>query len=457
MYSPFARNVIIPLYDFATRNPTRKYMSELEKSQWFTPGKIKELQENKLKRLIKHAYETVPHYHKIFRENKLNLNDFKSLDDLAKLPILSREKVRDEFSALISRGYPRKKMMYGCTGGSTGEPIKFYTTRENRCWSNAARYLAWQWAGFEIGDKFAQVFGLHLDRPVFQSARGKLEGKIKRRIDLDAYRMSEKALEEFAHKIRRYKPKLIYGTAAGVAILAKYIEEKALEGIHAESVIIDSMKLFEHEVETIERVFGCRVWWNYHNRENGTFASECSEHSGYHLFTQNFIFEFVQKGEQVAPGETGAILVTDLHNYAMPFIRYEVGDMGVPSHEICNCGRGLPLMSKLFGRTAEILVSATGEFVTAPFYGHLQSFFDPHSPKIKQYQVIQETPGKILVKIIPDEGYSPEDTEIIRRIVVSIMGNLEIEIKLVNSIATSMSGKRRVRIRKFPIEFTRTG
>ncbi|MCK4424515.1 hypothetical protein KAU93_02430, partial [Candidatus Bathyarchaeota archaeon] len=108
-------------------------------------------------------------------------------------------------------------------------------------------------------------------------------------------------------------------------------------------------------------------------------------------------------------------------------------------------------------RTAEILVSATGEFITAPFYGHFQSFFDPHSPKIKQYQVIQETPRKILIKIIPDEGYSPEDTETIRRIMRSVMGNLEIEIKLVDSIATSGSGKRQVRVRKFPIDFTRTG
>ena len=448
------RNVVIPLYDMATRNPTRRYMRRLEKSQWFSPRRIRELQEKKLRCLIRHAYNTVPYYRRVFRMNGLNGDSIRTSDDLRKLPVLGRGEVREEFGDLICRDYPRKKLSGGVTGGSTGEPTRYRTTKENRNWSRAARYLAWKWAGYEIGDKFAQVFGLHLDRPMFQSLKGKIEGKILRRVDLDAYQMSEKTLEEFAHKMKRSKPKVVYGTAAGVAILAKYIEEKEIEGIHAESVIIDSMKLFEHEIETIERVFGCKVWWNYHNRENGTFASECSEHSGYHLFAQNFVFEFVKEGEQVAPGETGSILVTDLHNYAMPFIRYEVGDMGVPSHEICDCGRGLPLMSKLFGRTAEILVSATGEFITAPFYGHLQSFFDPHSPKIKQYQVIQETPSKILVKIIPGEGYSPEDTRIIRRIMFSIMGNLEIEIKLVNWIAPSGSGKRRVRIRKFPIEFT---
>ena len=451
MYSSLVRNVVIPLFDFATGNHTRLYMRELEKSQWFSPRKIREIQEKKLRRLIKHAYETVPYYRRIFRKNKLSLNDIRSLDDLAKLPVLSREEVRDEFDALVSRGYPGEKMVYGCTGGSTGEPIRFYTTRENRCWSNAARYLAWRWAGFEIGDKFAQVFGLHLDRPMFQSFKGKMEGTIKRRISLDAYQMSEKTIEKFVQKMKRFKPKILYGNATSVANLAKYIYDKNGEGIRLKSVIIDSMSLFDHEVIMIERVFGCKVQWNYHNRENGTFASECSEHNGYHLFAQNFVFEFIKEGEKVAPGETGSIVVTDLTNYAMPFIRYDVGDLGAPSDDLCACGRGLPLMRKLLGRTMEILVSATGEFIIAPFFGRLEHIFEARD--IKQYQIVQETPTKMVVRIIPGKTYTSEDTKIIRKAMRSIMGDLEIEVKLVDSIAKSKSGKRQVIIRKFPIKF----
>ena len=372
MYSSLVRNVVIPLYDFATRNPTRKYMRELATSQWFSPEKIREIQEKKLRHLIKHAYESVPHFHRMIRKNKLNLNDIKSLEDLAKLPILSRNEVRDEFDVLISRSYPRKKMYHGCTGGSTGEPINFYTTKENRRWSTAARYLAWRWAGFEIGEKFAQVFGLHLDRTTFQSVKGKIEGKIKRRMSMDAYQMSEKTLEKFVQRMKKVKPKILYGTATSVANLAKYIHDKGIEGFHLKSVIIDSMSLFEREVKMIERIFGCKVWWNYHNRENGTLASECSEHNGYHLFSQNFVFEIIREGEKVALGETGSIVVTDLTNFAMPFIRYEVGDMGVPSDDICACGRGMPLMRKLLGRTGDVLVSATGEFITAPFFGRFE-------------------------------------------------------------------------------------
>lgn len=447
------KKVVIPLYDLITRNPTRKYMRELERSQWFSSEKIMEIQEKKLRRFIKHAYESVPYYRRMFRKNKLSLNDFKSLDDLTKLPLLTRDKVREGFDtrAIISRVYEQKKMHYSCTGGSTGEPIRFITTRENRCWSNAARYLAWRWAGFEMGEKFAQVSGLHLDRPMLQSVKGKIEGKIKRRIAMDAYQMSEQTIERFVQKMKKAKPKFLYGNATSVANLAKYIHDKGIEGFHFKSVFIDSMSLFEHEVIMIERVFGCKVWWNYHNRENGTFASECSEHNGYHLFAQNFVFEFIKEGKKVAPGETGSIVITDLTNYAMPFIRYEVGDLGIPSDDICPCGRGLPLMKKLLGRTMEILVSATGEYIIAPFFGRLEHIFGARD--IKQYQIVQETPTRIVVRIIPGKTYTSEDTSTVRKAMRSIMGDLEIEVRLVDSIAQSKSGKRQVIIRKFPIKF----
>lgn len=451
MYSSFLRNIVIPLNDRVTGTPTREYMRELEKSQWYSPTKIRELQEKKLRYLIRHAYDTVPHYSRMFRENKLTPSDITTLDDLKKLPILTRNEIRDEFQELISTQYPTKKTVHGNTGGSTGEPIRFLTTKQNRYSSTAARYLAWDWAGFKLGDRFAQLSGSPLDQPLLKSFNGKLEGIIKRRIFLDGFKVSEGQLEKFVERIQTFKPEVIYGWALAASLLAQFIEQKGIDAVHLKSVIIDSVSLFEHEVKTIERVFGCKVWWNYHNRENGTFGSECSQHIGYHLFAQNHVFEFIRKGEEVGPEESGAIVVTNLTNYAMPFIRYEVGDLGVPSGDLCACGRGMQLMRRLLGRTSEILVSATGEFVSFPFYERGRFF---ELSKIRRYQIIQEDPTKIVVNIIPDKGYTVKDTEIIRKMMLSLVGNLEIEIKLVNSIASSDSGKREVVVRKFPLKFT---
>jgi phenylacetate-CoA ligase len=444
---------MVPLYDFATRTPTRKYLRELDASQWFSLERIQKLQEKKLRFLIKYAYDTVPYYHKLFRVQNLNPNDIKSVDDLVKLPILSRNEVREEPDSLISRDYQRAKVAQGCTGGSTGEPIKFYTTKENRGWSMAARYLAWRWAGFEIGDKYAHVFGSPLDRPRFASLNDKLQGTIKRRIFIDAYQLSEKKMESFTRQMRRFKPKILYGFAEAVSTLAKFIEEREIKPIPLKSVIIDSSSLFKHEINTIENVFCCKVWWNYHNRENGTFGSECSEHDGYHLFAQNFVFEFTNNGGRVAPGEKGAIVITDLTNYAMPFIRYEVGDVGIPSDETCSCGRDLPLMRKLFGRTADILVSATGELIVDFFYVCLERLFE--TGKIKQYQILQETPTQILMKIIPGKNLTSADISFIKKAVLSLMGDMKIEVRLVDAITTNSSGKRQTVIRKFPIEFSK--
>lgn len=451
MYSYFLRNIIIPLNDLATRTPTRRYLKELEKSQWFDTHGIKEIQNHRLRALIKYAYKTVPYYRRVFRKRGLQENDIKDLEDLHKLPILKRNDVKNNFKDLISTDYPKKNIKRGNTGGSTGEPLVFYTNCENRAWSTAARYLAFRWAGFELGDKYAQFHGSSIDFPAYASLKGKLESLVQRRLSFNAFRMSEADMEKFARKIAKSKPKFIYGNAVPVALLAKFIEERGIEGVQAKSVIIDSNKLFEHEVKTIERVFQCPVWWNYHNRENGTFASECSEHNGYHLFAQNFIFEFIRDGDSIAAGETGNIVVTDLHNYAMPFIRYDVGDVGVYSEEACVCGRSLPLMTKLLGRRGDIVVTETGNFVVDPFY-QFERFFE--IANIRQYQIVQETRSRIQVKIVTGEGYSEKDTEAIRNLIHFIMGkSMEIDIKITKSIDPAKSGKRRTVIRKFPIDF----
>lgn len=452
MYSLILRNAAFPLLDLAIGDKTRVYLKELEKSQYSNAPTIRELQQKRLKNLIRHAYSTVPHYSSVFRRLNLTPSDIKDSDDLAKLPILNRSEVRGQMDALISRGYLKEKMIYGVSGGSTGEPIRFYTTKENRERNLAARYLAWKWAGFELGDRFAHVVGSPLDRPFFKSLRGRIEGKIKRRIYLDAFRMTEQTLERFADEMSRFKPEVVYGYAKSVALLAKFMEDRGFGEMRLRCVIVDSEGLFEHEVRTIERVFGCKLWWNYHNRENGTFGADCARHDSFHLFTPNHVFEFSREDHHVAPGEAGSILVTDLTNYAMPFIRYEIGDIGVFSDESCSCGRGFPLMRKLVGRTSEVLVSATGRFMFGDLFHLYTRFYD--IAKIKQYQIVQENPTKVVVSVIPEKDYTERDSEVIKKGILSIMGDMDVEVKIVDKIPKSSSGKVQAVIRKFPIKFT---
>lgn len=358
----------------------------------------------------------------------------------------------ENWDDLLSRNYPRTKMRLGATSGSTGAPLRFYTTKESREWSWAARLRSYKWAGFEVGDKYAYLMGLELDSTRFTSYREKIENIIRNRLFLDCFQMSEHNLEELTLKLIAFKPKVIYGLASIAYFIAKLIEERDLDRIEVEAVITDSAKLLDHERSVIERVFGCKVWDHYHNRENGTFAAECSEHAGYHLNVENHLFEFVRDGEQVAPGEMGAILVTDLRNYGMPFLRYENGDMGSPGDGVCSCGRGLPMMSSLYGRQIDVLVSKKGDLIFAPFVSFSSFLMET---KIKQYQIIQETYDKLIIKLVVDKEYSEKETKCIRELMHNLFGeDINIQFEFVDSIPVAKSGKYRYVISKVPIKFT---
>jgi len=451
VYSLVGGNLILPLFDSVTGNKARAYMEVLERSQWFDTTRIRKEQNRRLRALIKYAFQSVPYYRRMFRTLKLQPSDIKDMEDLKKLPLLEKPTIKNVFRDMISASYPKKYVRKGSTGGSTGEPLGFCTTNENRDWSNAARYLGWSWAGFKWGDKYAQFFGSPVDLPAFESVKGKLASLLKRRQTFNAYRWTESDMKNFANRMAKSKPDVVYGNAVPIALMAKFIEAQKIKGIQAKVVIIDSNKLFEHEEKLIEQVFHCPIWWNYHNRENGTFGSECSEHDGYHLFAQNFIFEFIRDGESVASGETGNIVVTDLHNHVMPFLRYVVGDLGTCPAATCSCGRKLPLMKKLHGRRADILVTEAGNFIVDPFY-QFAAFFD--IANIKKYQIVQETERKIVVKIIPDEDFLECDTERIRNLVHFVMGKgMDVDVQVSQTIGSSKSGKRKTIIRKFPVTF----
>ncbi len=447
------RSIIVPLYDFFTQTKSRQYLKFLEKSQWFTPEKLRENQEKSLKQLIHHAYDTVPYYHRIFNERGLKADDIKTVEDLGKLPVLKKGTIMHNWNNNISNYYPRRKLILSNTGGSTGETLRFYVTKENREWSWATRLRSYRWAGFEVGDRYAYLWGLRIDVPRFTSFRSKIENVIRKRLLLNCFLMTEQTLKEYARKLIAFKPKVIYGYAHFVYLLAKFIEQKGLDGIEVEAVITDSQKLLDHERSLIEKVFGCKVWDHYHNLENGTFAAECSEHSGYHLNVENHILEFVRDGEQVAPREMGAILVTDLRNYGMPFIRYDNGDIGSPGDSVCQCGRSLPIMSSIYGRHSDVLVSKDGRFVFFPFYNFDDLLMET---KIKQYQIIQETYEKFVIRLVIDERYAGEETENIMKIMHNQFGeDIDVEFDFVESIPPSKSGKHRFIVSKVPIEFTK--
>jgi len=446
MYSKLFRSFIFPLMELSQGTKIQKYLKWLEKTQWWKqPSEIKELQNKKLRALIRHAYENVPYYHKLFRKLNLKPDDIEREEDLRKLPILRKEDIRKNFSELLARDFKRWKPKLNATSGSTGEPLKYYITMDSISIGWASGFRAWG-SGYKLGDKYAMLGGSSLV-PKNITLKKRIRYLFERALPLTSLYMTEEKMREYARKLEEFKPKFIRGYPSALFILAKYLHENDYNDIRPRAVFTTAETLLPYQRKVIEDVFGCDVYDGYGCRDGNANAMECVEHTGYHIAAEQVIMEFVsmKDGEHVSPGEMGEIIATDLHNYAMPFIRYAVEDVAVPSDEICPCGRGLPLLKSIEGRVFDIIKLKDGTMLSGvPLTDELDSM-----ESVKQYQIIQESEDEIIVKIVKEKGYAEEDTKRILRMLREGVGEeMNIKIEFVNEISTTKAGKRRYIISK---------
>jgi len=295
----------------------------LEKTQYLPREEINRLQIKNLRALIKHAYRTVPYYHRAFKETGLRPEDIKTIKDLKKLPVLNKVVIRQNFRDLISRDFPKSQLLSYQTGG-TGSPLKFFNTRDQRSWEIAAEYRAYSWAGYRLGDRCFMFWGSPIDlgthtRRYVQIAKN-VARLLERIVMVDPWVVSNRVLSRFAQMLKEFDPKIVRGYAGPVYIVARYLLENNIDDVRPKAVITGAETLFDPMRKTIERAFGCPVFDYYGTREVGAIAAECREHCGYHITAENVVLEFIREGEHVSCGENGAILITGLRNYGMPLI-----------------------------------------------------------------------------------------------------------------------------------------
>ena len=448
MYNCLAKNVFVPMLDLFRRTRISQCLRELEKSQWFGRDKLRKIQNESLMRLVKHAYDHVPYYHRLFKERDLKPEQFKDVEDLRKLPIITRQTIRDNLDDLRATNVSRRKMLLYGTGGSTGEPIHFWVSKLDRSYETAAMIRANCWCnGYDVGDRMALIWASPLDLSESRKFQRRMIDSFMRRSVLNAYQLSEEQMSSFARNIVDLNPKVIRGYASAVYLFACFVEHEGLM-VRPDAIITTAEMLLGRYRRKIEEIFECEVYDSYGSREAEEIASECSEHSGYHIAAENLILEFVKDGEHVASGETGEILVTNLRNYAMPFLRYKIGDLGEPSDEVCSCGRGLPLMKSVRGRITDIIVAPNGNYLSV-FDAPLSSM-----SQIEAYQIVQEKYDQLVVKIVRGRDYKEEDTEKIINVMKQYLGkDVNLSMNFVSSIPTSKSGKRKFVISKVPLEF----
>ena len=451
LYNSMVNNLVLPVYDLVRGTNRHKYGKILEKTQWQSPQEIADQQNTSLRALIKHAYETVPFYNRVFKENNIKPEDIREQKDLVKIPPITKKDVVNHKEEMVSTAIPREKLIEYMSGG-TGDQITFYVTKEQLSWELAAEYRAYGWGGYKLGDKCQLFWGSPIDMAKSEKLTKQITSWIERVRIVNTYFIKDEVMEGHLKSLREFRPEVIKGYSSSVYMVAKYINEKGLTEFRPRTIITSAESLFPHYREEIENAFQCKVFDYYGSREIGALAAECEEHDGFHISAENLVMEFTKDNEPVDEGENGLIYITSLRNYGMPFIRYEIGDVGKPSYETCPCGRGLPLISSLEGRSSQFMAvkdKETGKIIpvstAAPgIIGNLLMYVP-----VDSYRILQESLEKVTVQIVPAENYSEKDSEFLIDHLYEYLGdNIEVEIEKLDYMPPLPSGKRSVFISK---------
>lgn len=445
MYSKLLTKVMYPILKikYPMLNNTIKNFDILSKTQWQSSSELVQFQQQRLSRILSYAFEHVPYYHKMFKTVGMQPTDIRNISDLNKLPILTKDIIRKNLSDLVPTNIQKNKLIPTATGGSTGEPMKFYINDNWNAWNMAAAYRQWSWAGYNVGDKMAYLWSAPQDISSQAMLKTRILNKVHRTIFLDAHKLTEQTIDEYVRILRSFRPKVINAYASAIYVIAQYMEKKGITGIHPKAILTSCETLFPYQREIIEQSFGCQVYDYYSGRDTTFHAGECSEHIGYHMAVENAVVEFIKNNEPVAPGEIGKMVITDLENYAMPFIRYEIGDLGQVSTERCSCGRMLPLIKEISGRIRDVIVTKDGKYLTGAFISTL--FYDNKgmTKGIQQYQFIQKTKDHAILKIVKGEDYSEKELAFIIKKINEQCGDMKIDIEFVDVILPTVSGKYR--------------
>lgn len=442
------RKLFEPLYFARSGSPRLSYGRKIEASQYWDEDRLRELQWRRLGEMLQFAYANNSFYRARFDAVKLRPEDIRTSEDFRLLPLLSKEEIRRHTPEMLSSGYQRENLLCFKTGGSTGKSLELFITEKCSEQRNACARRHDRWTGWEPGEAIGALWG-NPKRP--HSLREKLVARLVQPvIYLDTMEFSDASVRRFASEWQTARPTLLFGHAHSLYLLAVHVRNLSIDTIRPRGILSTSMMLLPHERAMIEDVFGLRVFDRYGCEEVSLIAAECERHEGMHLNIEHLYIEFLREdGTPAAPGEPGRIIVTDLMNRAMPFVRYQVEDVGVPSARRCSCGRGLPLMEEVVGRVADFLVTRDGMRVAGV---SLIENTLTKMPGIAQMQIVQENRESLMLNVVRAEDYPVSTTKALADYFGEIFGGIRIDISFVDEIMPEKSGKYRFSICKIENE-----
>ncbi len=445
---------LMPFHHWMITSRAGRFYDTLQRTQWLSSEQIRKLQDQKLQRLIHHAYDHVSYYRNLFDERGLKPTDIETIDDLSKIPFLTKDDVRSNlYFSLLSDTYDKKRVLKISTSGSTGEPFVCYADQRQLEQRWAATQRSMEWTGYRFGDRQIRLWHQTVGMNLSQIIRERIDSFFNRRMFIPAYQMSEKNIVNTIRRIDKFRPALLDGYAESFNLLALWTKNIPILKARPKGIISSAQVLPNQSRKVIEKAFHCPVFDKYGSREFSGIAYQCGYHEGHHIVAENYIVELLKDGRRAQPGETGEIVITDLNNYCMPMIRYRIGDLAVaidPAKE-CSCGRRLPLIGNIEGRVQAVIVDENGLYLPGTFFAH---FFKDYDRLVRQYQIVQDEDGQITLKIVKAEDYDEDEFQkMIHRLNLHLGRKASIDIEFVRHIAMVRTGKQQGSISRMKIDF----
>ena len=440
MHSFLVRHVVCPVHERLLGRRTFAYLRKLESTQWDAPDDLRELQTLKLHALLRHAARVTPYYRRCFQKLHLDPATVDINDVLDRLPLLSKDRIRGCLNDMVWRDAPGG-LFPSQTGGSTGEPLRFFLGRRRQGYDQAARIRAHRWLGVDLGHRELYLWGSPTEATRGQRLRQVRDTLFGHRL-LSAFDMSPARMDQYLDVWDRFRPVCLFGYPSSIALLVEHARSRAreLDTRRLRAVFVTGEVCYPHQRESITAYFNVPVAIEYGSREAGFIAHECAE-GEMHITAESVIVEIVDRaGKRLPVEETGEIVVTHLDAYAMPFIRYRTGDLGRLKKGRCRCGRGLPMLDVVQGRTTDFLYLPDGTVK------HALSIIYPlrATAGVRQFRVTQHEDYSVTVDVVADDGAERISQEAVARCVRPVIGDgIDVTVKLVDRITTTGSGKYR--------------
>ena len=414
-------------------------LKQLEPAPFRSPEEIRERQLQDTRALLAHSEKVVPYYRTLFRSLGVCSEDIRTWDDFSRLPILTKDIIRQQEQNLIREDVPIEKLQPHFSGGSTGVPLKFFRSAEYMAKSDAGTYRNFEQCGWRPGEMVAFFWGGNEKLYAMSGVEFEVRQFLRRMYQFDPFIAGEKDMERWVGIFTRIRPRVVFGYASTIALFAGFLEQhgKKISGI--KGAFTTAEKLYQPQRELIERVFGCKVFDCYGSSEIQNVAAECT------LSKMHINADFVVLEESRVEGDMPRpFLLTSLQNYSMPFIRYRNEDCGYLSEEACLCGNHFPLMRLEIARTSDHFLFPGGRVVHGEFFTHLMY----GSSGVLTFQFHQTALDEIILSLVPGPGNTEareaKIKDAIRQIhEITPENPVRVVVREVESIPLSNAGKHR--------------